>query len=526
MLNCLLTGCLLVICTAADEIPAGAIVPEPIALPHAPIADAAELQDVAGVLRLLSSGADVSAAQADGMTALHWAVWHERPQLARQLLQAGANVNAATMYQERPLAVACEAGNAELVQLLLKAGADHSLPRAGGETPLMTAARTGRESVVEMLLAADADVNARERNQQTAAMWAAAEGNTNVLKLLAAAGADMQTPLAAGWTPFFFAVREGRTETVRWMLQQGADVNAPMRGEKRNQGPNALLLAVMNAHFETAAAVLAAGADANAQPNGYAALHAVTWVRKPVRGDGDPPPPGSGDLGSLQFVRLLVEHGADVNLRRKKGRSGFADFTTTGCTAFVLACQTGDIPLLQLLLQLGADPTIPNADGATALLAAAGIGDLGSGLEAAGTEEQAIAVIDLLLNLNLDINVVDQNGETAVHGAAYQNWPRLIRHLLDRGATPSTWNQSNRWGWTPLIIAHGFRKGNFRPDAATINCLEQVMREAELPIPVEPGKDVKANQQSWDRKPPLPPAQKPQQQPAAVNTTKAAPSGR
>ncbi|MFM7925704.1 MAG: ankyrin repeat domain-containing protein, partial [Planctomycetaceae bacterium] len=90
-------------------------------------------------------------------------------------------------------------------------------------------------------------------------------------------------------------------------------------------------------------------------------------VRRPVRGDGDPPPVGSGRLGSLDFVRLLVRKGGDVNLRLHRGQSGFADFTTTGCTAFVMAAQTGDLALLQLLLELGADPAIPNADGATAV---------------------------------------------------------------------------------------------------------------------------------------------------------------
>lgn len=335
-------------------------------------------------------------------------------------------------------------------------------------------------------------------------MWAAAEGHTEVLTLLLDAGADLRTPLAAGWTPLFFAVREGRTETVRWLLRQGMDVNAAMQGEKRSRGPNPLILAVQNGHFETAAAILEAGADPNAQPTGHAALHAITWVRKPVRGDGDPPPVGSGALSSLQFVRLLVKSGANVNLRLEKGTSGFADFTTTGCTPFVLAAQTGDLPLLNLLLELGADATIPNADGATAMLAAAGIGDLGSGLETAGTEEQAIAVIDRLLSLHLDINAVDDNGETVVHGAAYQNWPKLIRHLAARGAKVEVWNQSNRWGWTPLIIAHGYREGNFRPDPATITCLEELMRSAGLPIPADPGKDVKANQQSWDKKPPEP----------------------
>jgi ankyrin repeat protein len=470
----------------------------------APLADAAEANNIQTLQALLQQKADVNAKQPHGMTALHWAVWHETTLAVGELLRAGADANAATEYGERPLSMACEAGNSGIVELLLKSGADPSLSRAGGETPLMTASRTGNPSVVRLLLGAGAAVDARERNQQTAAMWAAAEGHTEVLDLLMNAGSDLRTPLAGGWTPLFFAVREGRTETVRWLLRQGMDVNAAMQGEKRSRGPSPLVLAVQNGHFETAAAILEAGADPNAQPTGHAALHAITWVRKPVRGDGDPPPVGSGTVSSLQFVRLLVKSGADVNLRLQKGSSGFADFTTTGCTAFVLAAQTGDLPLLNLLLELGADPMIPNADGATAMLAAAGIGDLGSGLEAAGTEEQAIAVIDRLLSLKLDINAVDENGETVVHGAAYQNWPRLIRHLAAQGAKAEVWNQSNRWGWTPLIIAHGYREGNFRPDAATIVCIEELMQAAGLPIPADPGRDVKSNQQSWDKKPPEP----------------------
>jgi len=354
---------------------------------------------------------------------------------------------------------------------------------------------------VAALLAAKVPVNAVDRKQQTALMWAAAEGHVEVVQQLLEAGANVGATTAAGWSALFFAVREGRTGCVRLLLSQGLDVNAPRTADKRAPGPNPLLLAVLNGHFETAAALLEAGADPNAQPTGHGALHAVVAVRRPVRGDGDPPPVGSGSLGSLEFVRLLVQRGGDVNLRLRQGVSGFADFTTTGCTAFVLAAQTGDVLLLQLLLELGADPQIANADGATAVLAAAGVGDLGSGLEAAGSEAEAIEVLRLLEKLGLDLNVADENGETAMHGAAYQNWPLLIEYLDGRGVKPEVWNRPNRWGWTPLIIAHGYREGNFRPDAATIGCVERVMRSKGLQIPQDPGRDVEANQQSWDRKP-------------------------
>ncbi len=95
---------------------------------------------------------------------------------------------------------------------------------------------------------------------------------------------------------------------------------------------------------------------------GFTALHAITWVRKPIRGDGDPPPIGSGKLSSLEFVRQLVSHGADVNARHGKHKAGNGRLNRTGATPFLLAAETADVPLMRLLVELGADPLLPNAD--------------------------------------------------------------------------------------------------------------------------------------------------------------------
>src|SRR5262249_42733079 len=160
-----------------------------------------------------------------------------------------------------------------------------------------------------------------------------------------------------------FAVREGRPAVVFRFLEAGIDVNENMRPERRNgfsrgRPTTALLLAIENGHFELASALLKAGADPNDHPSGFPALPAITWVRKPIRGDGDPPPYGSGTLSSSDIVRQLVATGADLNARLEKGSSGRGKFTTTGSTPFLMASRNCDIPLMRLLYDLGSDPRI------------------------------------------------------------------------------------------------------------------------------------------------------------------------
>jgi ankyrin repeat protein len=227
------------------------------------------------------------------------------------------------------------------------------------------------------------------------------------------------------------------------------------------------------------------GADAKESRCGYTALHAITWVRKPIRGDGDPPPIGSGKMTSLELVRSLVDHDADVNARHAKRGAGKERLNRTDATPFLLAAETADVALMRLLLELGADPTISNVDNCTPLLAAAGVGVLGDGDEAAATEAEVIEAIVLLLDLGADINAVDDHGKTAMHGAAFKSWPKVIRLLAQRGADINVWNQKNQSGWTPLMIAQGNRPGNFRPSAETTAAIAAVMRSAGVE-PTEP----------------------------------------
>ena len=200
-------------------------------------------------------------------------------------------------------------------------------------------------------------------------------------------------------------------------------------------------------------------------------------MRKPARGDeesGDPAPIGSGNMTSLQFVLKLLEHGADVNAQLKRGRAGQGVLNRTGATPLLMASMTADLPLLRLLIKHGAEPRIANVDGATPLMAAAGLGCLAP-TEEAGTEPEALEAVALLLKLGGDVNAVDKNGETAMHGAAYKSFPRVVQLLSDKGAKIEVWNHKNKYGWTPLSIAEGHRPGNFKPSPATLEALERVM---------------------------------------------------
>src|SRR5262245_51571945 len=457
----------------------------------APLADAAEKADWPRVRALLQSKADANAAQTDGMTALHWAAYHDDAETAKLLLAAGASAKTANRYGVTPLSLACTNGNEGLVRALLAAGADANTTLRGGETVLMTAARTGRVGPVEALLDAGAKVDAKDRKDQTALMWAAADGHAAVVELLVKAGADVKARLRSGYTPMLFAAREGRIDVVKTLLKAGVDMNDVIRADRRGggyaarNGMSALQVAVENGHFELAVELLKAGADANDQRSGFAPLHALAWVRKPNRGDdpdGQPPPTGSGNLSSLQFARELVKYKADVNLRLERGAGGKGKISMAGATAFLLASKTADLPYMRLLVELGADPLLPNRDGTTPLMAAAGYGTTAPD-EEAGTETEALAAAEYLLGLGADVNTVDKKSETAMHGAAYKSFPKMVQFLADHGAKIEVWNKKNTHKWTPLLIAEGFRPGNLKQIFETIAAIHKVMLAAGVKPP-------------------------------------------
>ncbi|HIG28265.1 MAG TPA: hypothetical protein EYQ50_10865 [Verrucomicrobiales bacterium] len=422
--------------------------------------------DKDGVTRLLEGGADPNIPTPTGATALHWAVHLDYIGIAERLIRAGADINAVNRYDVSPILPACINGNATMIELLLEAGANVSRTTPEGATPLMFAARTGIPRAVSILLSHGAEPNTRESTRgQTALMWAAAEGHQQAVQTLIRQGAEIISRSDRGFTAFLFAARQGHLEVIQTLLASGADVNQFLASRKSGQnpshdslGPSALGLAVANAHYDLASALLDAGADPNFTWKGHTVLHTITWVRKPGAGSNDPAPPGSGTMPSLEFVRKLVLHGANLNARMTTKRAGARTvLNMRGATPFLLAARTADADLMRLLAELGADPLIPNEDNTTPLIVAAGVGVQSPG-EDPGSEKDVLAAVKVTLELGNDINAVDDRNETAMHGAAYKHVASLVPFLVENGARMEVWNQKNKKGWTPLRIATGVHR--------------------------------------------------------------------
>jgi len=487
------------------------VVGAPVVHAQSRLIEAVKSGKPAAVRAALQPKPDVNAAEADGTTALHWAVQRNDTQTAQLLLSAGAKAQAANRYGVTPLSLAAQNGNAAIIDMLLKAGADANSVLPGGETALMTAARTGNADAVNVLIAHGANVSAIESARgQNALMWAAAEGNVEAIKALLAHGADIKARENGGWTAYLFAVRAGRTDAINALLAAGADVNEAVtppagagRGRGRNAGaadgagagggapgrrgggagptggPNALQLAASNANYELGSKLLDKGANAKYSGQGWTPIFDVIPIRRSGH-TAAPPPKGIGNVDSLEFVKKLVASGTDVNFRAA-GRppvSGPTALNLIGATAFFGAARTCDVPLMHLLVELGADPKIPNQDGTSPLLAAAGVGTASPG-EDAGVEAECLEATKYALSLGNDINLVDKNGNTAMHGAAFKQYPSVAKFLAENGAKIEIWNKNNESGWTPLRIAVGVHRGmNFRFSEPTADAIREIHKAA------------------------------------------------
>ena len=428
---------------------------------------------------LLARGEDVNRREEDGTTALHWAVRANDADLVAALLRAGADASAVNLYGIMPLWLAATNGSGPMVAMLLDAGADPRSTLPEGETVLMTAARTGRVEAVTVLLERGADVNAREQAYgQTALMWAAAENHAGTVRALIAAGADLDaqsdvfnpparwslsSTVKGGFTALMFAARQGALDAAKVLVAAGAKLNLA-----EPDGITPLLLATINGHYDLAAFLVESGADVNATDQaGVSPLYQAIDMHTLEFAANRPPPRWPDRTDSVGLVKVLLEHGADPNAALQRGRPPrkgdqiFGDaFLVEGATPFFLASKRGDVPVMRLLLEHGADAhRAPARQGASALMVASGVGwrELSSNTP----ERHALEAVKLLWSLGgYDINAVSVSGQTALHGAAARGATSIIQFLADHGARFDVKDISGR---TPLDETAGVLDGAGHP---------------------------------------------------------------
>jgi ankyrin repeat protein len=486
-----------------------------IAFAGSDVADAAMRKNANGVRTLLQQKAGVNIAQADGTTALHWAARWDDLEMARTLIRAGANPQATNRNGATPMFLATVNGNAPMIELLLGAGVDPNTPvLSRGETALMMAARTGKVEAVTLLIKQGAKVNATESLRGTnALMWAAEQGHVAVVRYLLENGADVRTQSSVirpirrnglgfarpgpdgqgtgdpmgGLTALLFAARQGSLETVHVLVSAGADVNQVSADES-----SPLLVAVQNGNYEIGRFLLDQGARLNqTNAKGWTPLYLAVANRNALT-TAVPPPKGEG---VLDFIKFLLERGAEPNARIKVKAEVHQANTSlwlkeAGATPLLRAALCGDLAVVRLLLDHGADPMLGTLDNTTPLMVASGVG-WAEGFTFQYSEEETLQLVQLLLDKGLRINDANQDGITALHGAAYKGANRVVQLLVDRGADLAAKDKGEDYGFgassvrmTPLNWAEGVPIGMssaiYHDD--TVALMVRLMKERGIPV--------------------------------------------
>jgi uncharacterized protein len=504
---------------------------------------------------LISAGANVKLANREGATALYLASIHGNPAMIDKLLNAGADPNERGPEGETPLMLAARAGNLDAIKVLLDHKADiNAKDKIRGTTALMWATEQAHPAAVQLLIARGANVSAATepdtRNSRNNLANTVTQrlnstfGAVGQAKARAGGAPGSPGPLAAGGTsggppkktpdgeaggddvsiffgpprkkdgggltPLVYAAREDCLECAKILLDAGADVN-----QRTHYGWTALLTATQNRHYKLATYLLDHGANPNIANNGgWSPLYLATDNRNIESGDY---PVRAPDMDHLDYIKLLIDKGANVNARvcgtESSDKKCVGDSTETrnnftmqwlfedGATPFLRAAQSGDIPLMKLLLAHGADPKIFTAHNVTPLAVASGIGWV-EGVTFEWSNKETLDAVKMCLDLGIDPNVKDDEGRTSLHGAAHKGRPEVIQLLVDHGANLDAHDGGSRDSvngallgktWIPLDWARGLVRVGVQsaiphPEAEKI--LVKLMTDRGMPIPPPPASSI------------------------------------
>ncbi|KAM7399472.1 hypothetical protein PAMP_018743 [Pampus punctatissimus] len=327
------------------------------------------LHDITSLL--LDHGADATQGDDDQWTALHFAAQNGDDRTVRLLLDKGAVADAPEKAGWMPLHLACQNGHETVVRLLLSRLSDKAVgerEEAEGRTPLHLASAYGHLNIAKLLLSQGADPNATDRSLSTALHLSADEGHNRVVRQLVKSGASSDSADSRGYTPLHLAALRGHTGICRQLLSNGADSDS-----RTLQGWTPVHLAALRGHGATVVQLEHQGGCVNTRgENGWTPLHLACHqcegevVAKLLAAKADPNVTEDSEgwtplhvaCTSVSFLSVLhlISHHADVNA-----------VNSGKVTPLHLAAQHGCAPIVKALLLNGADKTLLDSSGSTAL---------------------------------------------------------------------------------------------------------------------------------------------------------------
>ncbi len=417
--------------------------------------NAVEHNDISEIKSFLAQGIDVKRKNEDGWAALHVAAHHGHKAVVELLIKFGADVNqkiqsywALHRTHWTPVEMAIEKGHIEIVKMLLSAGADMQSMQSASCGPLQLAVTHNYIEIVKLLLAHDVDVNVPNKDGSTAIHIAAENGFAEIVQLLLDAGAHVQTKNNSGKTALDYASKNNHQKIIALLIDHGADEEELKQDEwfkaisnndilqvkkllaqgisidiqvKDGWNFTALHIASDYGYTELVALLLAN----NANPNRYSTVAAMIGGEVPLH--------RALRREHKEIVKLLLEHGADVNIK-----------DAHGYTALHLAVYSGNIEIIQLLLACGADIHAKHVDETTPLHAAF-----------INTHKE---IIKLLVKNNANVNAKNIRGITPLHYAAMNGDIGIIQLLIDAGADFNSVDNE----WKSVLHYTAEKSGNSR----------------------------------------------------------------